>query len=353
MSDATERVNTLLFYGAVLLLVYLVYRLFEPFLVPLAWGAVLVVFFHPWHARLEARWGRTRAATASTIIVTCIIIVPSLLVMTAFVREATQAIGGIGDALSAGRLPRLQRAWLWTQQHVFGQEPSDLADLAKQASTWAAGVLASQLGAVLRNVFVLVFDLIVTLFAAFFFFRDAEAVMGTVRRALPFEERHRERMIGQARELVYATVSSSLVVAATQGFLGGVAFAVLGIASPVFWGVVMAFLALLPLAGAWIVWAPAAIWLIVGGSVGKGLMLIGIGAGIVGTVDNFLRPALLSGRSQLNGLLVFISLLGGIAVFGLLGLVLGPIVIATAASLFEAFTHQRNSLPAAGKPAAD
>lgn len=333
-----ERIATMSFYAAVLLLAYLVFSLFAPFLVPLAWAGVLVVFSYPWHARLEARWGRTRAAAASTVVVTVMIIVPSLLVMTAFIREGTQAISSLESALATGSLPRLQRAWEWTQEYVLGQQPSDLAALAKEGTSRIAGFLASQAGAVLRNVAVFLFDLVVTLFAVFFLFRDADTIMDAVRRALPFEERQRERMIAQARDLVYATVTSSLIVAATQGLLGGLAFAALGIDAPVFWGVVMAFFSLLPFVGAWVIWLPAAIWLIVIGQVGRGLILLGVGAGIVGTVDNFLRPALLSGRAQLNGLLVFISLLGGMTVFGLIGLVLGPIVVATAVGLLEAYT---------------
>jgi predicted PurR-regulated permease PerM len=172
---------------------------------------------------------------------------------------------------------------------------------------------------VLRNVLVLIVDLFVMLFALFFLFRDADLIMDIVRRALPFEEPNRGRMIAQARELVHSTVTSGLIVAAVQGLLGGLAFAVLGISAPVFWG-------------------PAAIWLLVVGEVGRGVILVGLGAGIVGTADNFLLPVLLSGRARLNGLLVFISLLGGLAVFGLLGLVLGPIVVVTATGLLRTYT---------------
>ena len=333
-----ERIAALTFYAAILLLAYLVYRLFEPFLAPLAWATVLVVFCHPWHVRLKARWGKTRAAAASTFIVTCAIIVPSLVLMTAFIQQGTLAIRNLEGALSAGQLPRLQHAWAWAQERLLGQKPSDLADLARQGTNWAAGFLASQAGALVRNVVLWVVDFIITLFAMFFLFRDADGIMNVLRRTLPFEEPHRERMITEARDLVHATVTSSLVVAAAQGLLGGLTFAVLGIGAPVFWGIMMAFFALLPFGGAWVIWAPAAIWLIVAGEVGRGIVLGALGGGVVGTVDNFLRPALLSGRTQLNGLLVFISLLGGIIVFGLLGLVLGPIVVATATGLLRTYT---------------
>ena len=113
-----------------------------------------------------------------------------------------------------------------------------------------------------------------------------------------------------------------------QGAIGGVTFALLGLGSPIFWGVMMAFFALLPL-GAWIIWSPVAVWLMLTGETGRGIALLIVGAGGISLIDNFLRPMLLAGQTEMNGLLVFISLLGGLAAFGLLGLVLGPIIMAT------------------------
>jgi len=112
----------------------------------------------------------------------------------------------------------------------------------------------------------------------------------------------------------------------------------------VFWGVVMAFFSLLPI-GAGIVWLPAAIWLLLTGSIGRGVTLVVVGVGIIGLVDNVLRPMLLSGRTQLNGLLVFVSLLGGISAFGFLGLVLGPVIMATTIGMFDAYTKDRRTNP--------
>ena len=179
------------------------------------------------------------------------------------------------------------------------------------------------------------------LFAVFLFFRDGDEIMAGLRRILPFRPDFRELMIVQARELIQASVIAGLIVAAVQGALGGITFALLGLGAPVFWGVMMAFFALLPIAGAWVIWGPAAIWLLLTGSTGRAIALIIIGTCVVGLVDNFLRPALVSGRTQLNGLLIFVSLLGGVAAFGLIGLVLGPVVMATAIGLLEAYAVER------------
>jgi predicted PurR-regulated permease PerM len=333
-----QRIETLSFYAAILLLSYLVYRLLEPFLVPLLWAVVFAVFFYPWYAKLEPRWGRTVAASVAMIVVTLIIIVPSLLLMVSFIRQAGVAMTDLENALSPGNMPRLERAWTWTQVNLLNQRPTDLADLTRQATAYATSLIAARAGSLLRNVVERILDLFVTILAMFFLFRDGSHFVNLARRMLPFDPAHRDRMLAQARDLTRATVISSLAVAAIQGLLGGLAFAVLGLNAPIFWGIMMGFFALLPFGGTWIIWLPAALWLLAVGNLGRGIALIVIGATVVGTADNVLRPLLLSGRTRLNGLTVFISLLGGIAAFGLVGLVLGPVVVATAAGLLKTYT---------------
>src|SRR5947207_3353668 len=312
---ARQRISTLLFYSTVLLLAYLLYLLFSPFLTPLAWAAILAALFHSPYRRLEARWGRTRAAAACTAAVTIVIVVPVALVTTAFVQEATLAVSSVDLSVQTEGFARLQRIWMRIQASRLGGNLGDLEDLVRQGTAWIAGLVAGQAGAVLRNLVLIIVDLIVMLFAVFFFFRDGDEIMAVLRRALPFEAEQSERMITQAGDLIHASVIAGFVVAALQGALGGITFALLGLGAPVFWGVVMAFFSLLPI-GAGIVWAPAATWLLLTGSVGRGVTLIVVGVFVIGLVDNLLRPLLLSGRTQLNGLLVFVSLLGGISAFG-------------------------------------
>ena len=158
-----------------------------------------------------------------------------------------------------------------------------------------------------------------------------------LREVLPFDPVHRERMIHEARALIYASVTSSLAAAVMHGILGGLAFASTGITAPVFWGVMMGFFSFVPLVGSALIWIPASISLMAEGHVGKGILLAIICGVIVGLVDNIIRPWLISGHAEMGGLVVFISVLGGIAVFGMLGVVLGPIVVATAASLLELY----------------
>jgi predicted PurR-regulated permease PerM len=337
--NSDDRFSNVLFYGVVLCLAYLVFLVFRPFLVPLGWAAVFAVIFYSLNQRLEHRWGRTLAATGTTVGVAVILVVPVLLLGTLVVREGIAATHSVQAAMSAGGYGWFNRAWEWIVSQVAEQDPSiDLPGLVRQGASQLGEYMASQLGAVLRNIVVFLFELFVMLFALFFFLRDGDAIIDQVRLSLPFEETMRERMLSEARDLIFASVTTSLVIAAVQGIVCGGAFAIVGLNSALFWGVLMAFLSLLPVVGSWPVWISAAIWLFSTGHSGRALALIAICGGLGTTIDNILRPILLGGRSSLNALLVFISVLGGIAVFGVLGVVLGPVVVATAVGILDAYS---------------
>jgi len=340
---ASERFKAVVFYGVLLLFLYLLYRIFLPFLVPMAWAGVLVVVFYPWHQKLVLRWGRTRAAVLSTLAVTVVLVVPVISIAAAFVREGLQTVTALEEAgaeRGADLLEAVQSFWQEVQSRLPFQIDLNLMELAKQAAQVVGGFLAARAGAVARNVALFLFDFAIFLVSLYYLFRDATLLAATIRRLVPFEEPLRSEMLGQARDLISASVTSSLIVAAVQGTLGGVAFALLGIPGPVLWGVVMGVFSLLPLLGAWIVWGPVAIALLLSGQVARGVILIVVGVGLVGMVDNFLRPYLVGGRSRLSGLVIFISLLGGVSVFGALGMVLGPIVVATVFAFVEVYTRE-------------
>ena len=333
-----ERVTTVFFYAIVLLLGYLFLRILTPFLAPLGWAAVVAIFVHPWHEKLVPRYGNARAAALSTLLITVLMIGPGFVILMAFVQESRAALAAVDRDVFAGQLALLEQAWNRVRVLIPGAQSIDLRSLIDETISRTGGVLAARIGGLLADIVVLLFQLFVTLFALFFFLRDANAIMRHVRRALPFGDLRSERMIRQTRVLVDASIAAGFMIASLQGLAGGLLFALLGLGAPVFWGVMMGVLALFPFVGTWVVWVPAAIWLIATGQVVKGAILVALGGTIVASIDNFLRPAILSGRTQMNGLLMFISLLGGVSVFGLLGLVLGPLVTAIVSGLFEAYT---------------
>jgi predicted PurR-regulated permease PerM len=330
-----ERLSNVLFYAIVILLAYLVYLVFAPFLVALAWAAVLVVVSYPAYEWLARRWGATGAAAACTVGVTLILIVPAVLVMTAFVRQAVGAIESLELQATGGHLAWLSDLWTHLQQRFPEARSEDLAATLHRYGEQVAEFVASRLGAILRHTALFFFHLGVTILAMFYLFRDGPSIIARLREMLPFERARGERMLGDARDLVFASVTSSLVSAMAHGTLGGTAFAITGLSAPIFWGVMMGFCSLIPAVGSALIWVPAAISLVVGGHTNRGILLVVFCLAIAGFVDYLVRPWLISGRAEMSGLVIFISVLGGIGVFGMLGVVLGPIIVAAAASLLD------------------
>jgi predicted PurR-regulated permease PerM len=337
-SNPTQRVTTALFYGLLALLAWLTFLVFQPFITPLLWASVIVILFLPWHQRLERRMGRTASATVSTIVATVILIVPALMVMIAFVHQAIVLLESVelGDVLSQSVL--LNHVWAWLSRRLPGNGAVDLPTFLREGAQRVTGFLAGELGGIVRNVLVFLFDLVLMVITMFYFFRDAPAIMLWVRRSLPFAREQREALILQAQGLIYVTVASSLAAAGLTGLVGALAFWLVGIHQVVLWGVVMALFALLPVLGAWCVWIPAAGWLISTGHPWSAIMLLAISGGALLVIDNVVRPLMISERSELNGLWVLVGVLGGVTVFGMIGLVLGPVIVAVAADLLKAYT---------------
>ena len=323
---------------------YLMYLVCKPFLRPLVWGAIIAAYFHPQYRRLEVRMGRARAATIGTIFVGLLIIVPFVVILIAFIKQANETFGNIDASTGSVGIAQLETAWGWVQSHAFGAAIGSFEDAKQKAMSWLAGVVTAAAGGLVKNVMEIVANLAISLFAIFFFFRDGDIIMRRVRRVLPFDASFSDKQIEKTTNLIRASITATFLVAIVQGALGWITFAILGLGAPIFWSVMMTFFALLPL-GSGVIWLPFAVWLILTGHVGRGIALIAIGAGVIGLVDNFLRPIFLAGRTQMNGLLVFISLLGGIAAFGLLGLVLGPVIMAAATSWVNAYASERREKP--------
>jgi predicted PurR-regulated permease PerM len=180
----------------------------------------------------------------------------------------------------------------------------------------------------------------------FFMFRDGKSVVRALRHLLPFDEDIQSEMMKESRELIFASVAVALVIAGIQGLLGGVAFALTGISTPIFWGVVIAFFSLLPVVGSALIWVPGALWLVFNGHWGKAILLVAICGGVSTVADNVVRPLLLSNRTRLNDLLLFVGVIGGLEVFGLLGLVAGPTILAAAMGVFRVYMDRREELAA-------
>ena len=263
------------------------------------------------------------------------------------VAELREELGNKGGAAAwlhtgwewvRGKLP-----WLPTEQDVVARVGASVGDMA--------GFMASRAGALVKGVAVLVFNLAITLGLLFFLLRDSAAFAAGFRRLLPFGPEQNERLVALAEELVSASVTATLAIGVVQGIVGGITFALLGIRGAAVWGLVMGILSFLPLVGATLIWLPASLWLLLSGSVTKGVILLAVGVGIMGNVDNVVRPLLLSGKSRMNTLVLIVSLMGGVSAFGFIGIVLGPLVAAIVTALFESYVAPVVVAPAVVEPA--
>jgi predicted PurR-regulated permease PerM len=340
MRSNPDRFAELLFYGVVVLVGYLAFTVIQPFLGPLAWAAIFALTLNPVRRRLAARMPPGRAALATTFLAAVLIVGPLATLVSMLASEIPQAVEFLKTLPETATPERVQRLWNVVRERSPVALPADPTMLLSQAAQAAVAFLAPQLGGVVANIAATLGSLFVMLFALFFLLRDGEHIAELVRRLLPFQEEERERLVSETRDLVIASVGAGLTVSAVQGFIGGIAFWTLGAGAPVAWGVAIFLCSLIPVVGATLVWVPVAAWWLLSGEIVRGVALVIVGAGVIGLVDNILRPMLLSGRTSVNGLVVFIGLLGGVSAFGFVGLVLGPVALVIAGTLLDALTRR-------------
>lgn len=326
----------LLALGAISL--FLCYLLFEPFIFPLISAVVIAIVFYPMHARVQRRIGKpSLAALVSTLLVVLTFVVPMALVLFGVKREVTNLYalldqkssesGGFSAFLSGA----LERPMQWIGGYVDLSQFDARAEFVNRLKDLST-VFVSRGWKIVGGLGSFILNSAITLFTLFFLFREGRALRRRIAVLLPINSEQVERLFSGIENTILGTVYGGLIVAAVQGGLVAIALWVLGVDSPLFWGVVGAVFALIPLVGTAVVWVPAAIYLVASGSWVKGLILVAWGALVVGTVDNILRPILIRGRVQMHPLLIFFSVFGGVSVFGFLGLFIGPVILALTAT---------------------
>jgi predicted PurR-regulated permease PerM len=321
---------------------YLCWLMLLPFINVLAWAAVLVVVFYPVHRRLVERTQRpATSAMISCLLVIFVILLPLSLITLALVREFSGAAQGLQNYLSALLDPNSAvagRLLGWLGNYIDIEQvrnPQSIQEYLQKGLGAVAqrtlGLVGGALGVVVQVFFII--------FTMYYLFRDGAKIVQVLPDVLPLERTQSAEIISRTRDVISASVNGVLVIAAIQGALGAIAFFALGVPSALVWGVVMTFLSLIPMAGAFVVWIPAAIFLALTGHYVKAALLVAWGALVIGTVDNFLRPKLVGERTKLHELFIFFSVLGGLHVFGVLGLVLGPVVLAVTLALLDVMRH--------------
>jgi predicted PurR-regulated permease PerM len=326
--------------AATIVCLYLSYRLAQPFMPALVWavtGAVITHRLVGWIGRWigSPRW---RAAAAVTIVVV-VLFTPAIgLVYFAAIQvgqslenvDPNQALAEWQEAIDDS--PRLATAWQRISQHFnVAGTAGQLTERAREFVTaFVAGSMYSLLQALLA------------VFVLYFLYRDEGYILTNVKRLSPLTENETNRLLKRLADTVHATIFGTVVVAIVQGTLGGLIFWWLGLPAPVLWGTVMALLAMIPYLGAFAVWGPAAVFLFANGDWGKGLVLVAWGTVVVGLIDNLIYPMLVGSRLRQHTVITFVAIVGGIALFGASGIVLGPVIASLTFFLLEVW-RQRTS----------
>lgn len=301
-------------------------------------AAVLATVLLPVHRQLLARLSRPGlAALLSTAGAALLLLVPLSGVLFVVGTEAVGLVewvsaepGGMDDPTTGVRGTIIQTA------SRFGVNPGTLIALVEEQARRVIEVVATRTLGFLSGIPGVLLQLGVALFALFYLLRDHDEFLAAFRRLVPLDPARTDKLLARARDITYATVFGNVLVAVVQGVIGGTTFRLLGIPAAALWGTIMAVMAMIPMIGPPIVWIPASIYLAATGHVGKALILAAVGGLVIGTVDNFIRAIFVGGRARVHSLVVFLSVLGGVLVFGAAGIVVGPVLFVLSLIAIEA-----------------
>jgi predicted PurR-regulated permease PerM len=229
----------------------------------------------------------------------------------------------------------------WIHDYLALNTLSSQAFLLEQLKNAGGALLEQSLG-LMGNILNGIVKVFFVVFTMYYLFRDGDKIVRALPGVLPLNSQQSEAILARTSQVVSASVYGVVTIAMIQGMLGGLAFWILGVPSPILWATVLAFVSMIPIAGSFFVWLPASIYLLMTGHWTKAILLSLWGAFVISTIDNLLRPKLIKNQTKLPELFIFFSVLGGISVFGLLGIVLGPVVLAITLGLLQTFKHEND-----------
>lgn len=344
-----EHLFAAFFLVAFCFLLYQFYRILSNFIGPLSAAALLAFIFYPLHARLVRALNRhdSLAASIMTLAVILLVIIPAVYLLTLLTTESVSLYedlsafvraGRVNELIERARVSRLGQLWFEMTPRL-GALNLDLGDFALRASQVVSAFLVAQAPAAAANVFRFVINFFFTVFALFFFFRDGERMVRAFRDLIPMEPADKDVVLQRFSDTLSAVVLGSALTAAAQGILGGVAYWALGVPFSVLLAGTTAFLSLLPFGGP-LVWVGVVIYFLTDGAYVRAAIMLGWGVLVIGSADNFIRPLIIGGRTQIPTILLFFGILGGLQAYGFIGMFLGPAVIACLVAFARIYREQ-------------
>ncbi len=322
------------------------YTVVEPFILSVFMAAILAGITYPFDRWLARKLrGRERTSAVLTILaILFLIIVPAISFAGMLVGQALTVSESVGpwvqeQAANPGALEIRIDEWARSLPLIGEHIPEWEVIVQKlgEIGGWLGGKVVNGLTAVTRGTVNFLFQLAIMLYATYFFLRSGKEALNRLLYLVPLKSDQEERLVGRFVSVTRATLKGTLVIGVIQGGLAGAAFAVVGIQGALFWGTIMAVLSIIPAVGAALIWVPAVIYLLATGSIVAGIVLFVWCGAVVGSTDNVLRPILVGKDTKMPDLLVLLSTLGGIGVYGALGIVIGPIIAALFLTVWELY----------------
>ncbi|WP_447976790.1 AI-2E family transporter [Candidatus Nitrospira bockiana] len=339
------------FFIVLVVLLYQIAVIFRPFFFPVLWAVILAHITYPLHRRLAALLGGRHALSAGILTVGIIglVVVPLVFLTIQLIEEASIAYVTVKAWIEADGLKRLLADLsnlplvgayiqpIWARLVV---SQGDLGASLLQNVKALGGFFVEQLAGLAANLFLLVMNFLVMVFTLFFFFKDGDRLYKNLYDTVPLDEAHKQQIFTRLDVTLKAVVKGVIITAIVQGLLAGAAYAALGVPFPVVLMSLTALLAPLPFGGTALIWLPVAGYLYWTGSLVKAVIMLAWGAGAITTVDNVLRPLLIGKGAQLPVLFLFFSIVGGLAAYGMIGLFLGPILLAILITAIQIYREE-------------
>ena len=330
--EKKEKSNFYVFLVAYIISLIILAIIFRPFAYPLVLGIVLGIFFFPLNKILIQKGMKPNiSALLIVIIIFILIILGSYVFINSLVKEATQTykiIETYNFEEADETLNNLLGINVSTEKII-------LPIIANINETFTISIPR-----IISSIAEIILGLFIMLFLLFYVFKDGEEMMKSVLNIIPVSDEHKERIKEESRKVLYGVMYGQVLIAIIQGFLGGLAFFIFGINNPVFWGLIMGVLALIPMLGTPAIWVPAGIIQIVNGELFSGIGLLVFGSTIMFTLENIIRPKYIGRKSGMHPIIVILSIFGGIKLFGIIGLIIGPILVALCVLVINIFNQE-------------
>jgi predicted PurR-regulated permease PerM len=346
---------TIVFFAIFLFLLYQVVRILTPFSAAILWAAIIALALHPLYRRVLAlmRGNAGLAAGLMTLITLLIIIGPAITLLGLLTEQAVGLYQWAVEGVKSGAAIELWNRWSSAVSSKLLTIPFvanlDLKGILIKSLENISSNLASQVGTFLRNTLLLILQVFIMLFTLFFFFRNGERYYETGVDLIPFSKEQKKSIAKKLHDTFTAVINGVFLIALGQGIMTGIGFAVFGVPFPVFWGFLAAVLAILPVGGAALIWIPGAVYLFLSERSLSAILLTVWGVALVSLPDNFIKPLLIGKKAKLPVFFLFLGILGGLQVYGFLGILFGPLVVTLLTAFIqiykEEFAGTNNTLP--------